>query len=390
MNDFGTPMGDAEINMLPPGSIKPHEELMAQSGVEMDIRLDFWNNGARAAADAAQAQNEAVQRQFNYNMDLYDMANEKIRQEREDVIASIESQAINEGRVAEHQDALNIRQYNYQMQIRNREQESLNQQFLKSEDIYSRQLGFNAASAEQARNNEYRRYQEIQAEAAFDIQEQRLEQLRLEGQFRAKGVSGRSAAKAQQITGADMGRMLAQINEATSSAGRNTKAVLQEIAQDKLAADLSADAQKMLHPGTLLEPLAPIQTPLTDYIYPRELQDFDFGPEPVLGATVSVNAAYANAQWNTIMGFAGMAATLAGGYMAAGSSKKLKDNIVKVGKSNDGHNIYNFNYKGDNRRFVGVIAEEILEQKPEAVRTMPNGHLGVIYDLIDVDFKEVF
>ena len=74
---------------------------------------------------------------------------------------------------------------------------------------------------------------------------------------------------------------------------------------------------------------------------------------------------------------------------AAGSSKKLKDNIVKIGKSIAGHNIYKFNYKGDSRRYVGVIAEEIQQTVPEAVVTMPNGFLGVIYDLIDVQFKEV-
>ena len=71
------------------------------------------------------------------------------------------------------------------------------------------------------------------------------------------------------------------------------------------------------------------------------------------------------------------------------SSKELKDNIVKIGRSIAGHNIYKFNYKGDSRRYVGVIAEEIQQTVPEAVVTMPNGFLGVIYDLIDVNFHEV-
>ncbi len=34
MNDFGVPMGDAEMNMQP---IKPHEKLMAESGLENNI-----------------------------------------------------------------------------------------------------------------------------------------------------------------------------------------------------------------------------------------------------------------------------------------------------------------------------------------------------------------
>jgi len=82
------------------------------------------------------------------------------------------------------------------------------------------------------------------------------------------------------------------------------------------------------------------------------------------------------------------AATIAIPFAAA-SSKELKDNIVKIGRSIAGHNIYKFNYKGDSRRYVGVIAEEIQQSVPEAVVTMPNGFLGVIYDLIDVNFHEV-
>ena len=74
---------------------------------------------------------------------------------------------------------------------------------------------------------------------------------------------------------------------------------------------------------------------------------------------------------------------------AVASTKKLKDNIVKIGRSIAGHNIYKFNYKGDSRRYVGVIAEEIQQSVPEAVVTMPNGFLGVIYDSIDVNFHEV-
>ena len=72
----------------------------------------------------------------------------------------------------------------------------------------------------------------------------------------------------------------------------------------------------------------------------------------------------------------------------AASSKKLKDNIVKIGKSISGYNIYKFNYKGNSKKYIGVIAEEIQQLKPEAVRMLPNGYLGVNYNLLDVEFKE--
>jgi len=36
-NEIGVPMNDAEMNMLPPGQNKPHQKMLAESGVEMNI-----------------------------------------------------------------------------------------------------------------------------------------------------------------------------------------------------------------------------------------------------------------------------------------------------------------------------------------------------------------
>ena len=36
-NEFGVPMNDAEMNMLPPGQNKPHQQMLAESGIEMNI-----------------------------------------------------------------------------------------------------------------------------------------------------------------------------------------------------------------------------------------------------------------------------------------------------------------------------------------------------------------
>ena len=69
-----------------------------------------------------------------------------------------------------------------------------------------------------------------------------------------------------------------------------------------------------------------------------------------------------------------------------GSSRLLKENIFKLGKSSEGHNVYKFNYKNNPTNYIGVIAEEVQKIKPEAVFKMANGFLGVNYDLIDVDF----
>ena len=322
MNDFGVPMGDAEMNMQP---IKPHEKLMAESGVEMNWgwvgaaigvvgSIIGGNKAASAAKSQANAQNEATEAQYQYDLELHQMNQDKIIADREEAILAIEKRAENEGRRAGYLDATAAQKYNYDMMIRNREQSSLNQQYLKSRDIYDVQSGLNAISEKQATENELRKYQEIQAESAFDLQEQRIEQLKAEGQFRAKGVSGRSARKAQQITGSDLGRMIAQINEATSAAGRNTKAVLKEIQADKISADLSAEAARMLDPGVLPEPIKPFATPMAEYLYPREIETFDYGPAPVMGAQYSASAAADRVWGQTISSVAG---TVGSGIMSA-------------------------------------------------------------------------
>lgn len=71
----------------------------------------------------------------------------------------------------------------------------------------------------------------------------------------------------------------------------------------------------------------------------------------------------------------------------AASDIRLKENIEPAGTEN-GHKVYTFNYKGDSRRFKGVMAQEVAQTHPEAVIDV-NGVLAVNYGAIGVEFKEV-
>lgn len=71
-----------------------------------------------------------------------------------------------------------------------------------------------------------------------------------------------------------------------------------------------------------------------------------------------------------------------------GSDRALKHNIVKVGKSPTGINIYEFEYKDKSfgeGRFRGVIAQEV----PHASHRKDDGYLYVNYSQIDVSFEKV-
>jgi hypothetical protein len=60
-----------------------------------------------------------------------------------------------------------------------------------------------------------------------------------------------------------------------------------------------------------------------------------------------------------------MAASAAAIYAA--SDRRLKENIEAIGKTNDGQTIYRYNYKGDPRTQIGLIAQEVEKHHPDAV-----------------------
>ena len=69
----------------------------------------------------------------------------------------------------------------------------------------------------------------------------------------------------------------------------------------------------MLRPEAPPEPLKPLATPVADYELPRELEDFDFGPQPIKGVSTtqvpSMLGVIANAAG---AGFSAYAASTAG------------------------------------------------------------------------------
>jgi len=80
----------------------------------------------------------------------------------------------------------------------------------------------------------------------------------------------------------------------------------------------------------------------------------------------------------------------AGNAMAAFgfSDSRLKENIEYIGKEN-GHKMYDFDYKDGSGRHRGVMAQDVIEYQPDAVWTMPNGYMAVDYDKLGVKMERV-
>lgn len=61
------------------------------------------------------------------------------------------------------------------------------------------------------------------------------------------------------------------------------------------------------------------------------------------------------------------------------SDKRLKQDIKKVGETDDGQNIYSYRYKGGKMMHMGLMAQEVEKKNPEAVHRDASGFRMVDY-----------
>lgn len=106
-----------------------------------------------------------------------------------------------------------------------------------------------------------------------------------------------------------------------------------------------------------------------------------------LNSVYSSQAANYQSPFSQIMGGAGAVAGLATAF----SDRRLKENIVLVGRDeSDRFNLYEFNYIGSpDRKFIGVMSDEVETLVPDAVVYDDLGFASVDYALINVPFEEI-
>jgi hypothetical protein len=81
--------------------------------------------------------------------------------------------------------------------------------------------------------------------------------------------------------------------------------------------------------------------------------------------------------------FAGSGAGSAGIASLLGMSDiRTKKNIEPIGKTFGGENLYKYQYKGSDIPQIGVMAQEIMQHKPEAVVKHPSGMFMVDYSQV--------
>jgi hypothetical protein len=87
----------------------------------------------------------------------------------------------------------------------------------------------------------------------------------------------------------------------------------------------------------------------------------------------------------------GAGAQLGAAWLGKPSDRRLKANIALVGKDErTGLNLYEFAYVGaPQRRFRGVMADEVIAYDPRAVSFDEQGYARVDYARLGIEFKEV-
>ena len=272
------------------------------------------NKQANAAKSAQQERNNATEAQYEYNKERWEMDKQKMLADRDYKVKEIEERARQEGQLAAFKDASNARQYNYQLQIRNKQQDTNERMFAKSDEIFRYQLGMNAMEERAARMDERQQLQEIHEEKRYEKNEAYIDGILAEGAIRARGIEGRSVDKARSVATMKAATSLALLNLSLQNATTASQSAIESIKRDRRVADLNAYASKMLDPGVLPMPLQPLATPQATFMYPRVYEDYDFGPEPVMGAMISPSSASAAVWGSSITSLAGAASDIVKGF----------------------------------------------------------------------------
>jgi hypothetical protein len=251
--------------------------------------------GGIGGQSEADAQNEAIERQYDYDKTAWRYGKKTTKADYKHNKKQWRMNIRNDETVSAWKDATNLQDWNYNLKIQDYEYSSQMRQYNKSNQIADQQLTFNAMAQKVANEAEYRKLEDSTKEIAFQNQDLILKAIQSEGAAAVKGQQGRSADKAGQAELASLGRNQAILAESLLSARADTEAAMKKVATDKFGADLAANAARMLKPERLPRPPKPLTTPRTKFLKPRRPKKHDFGPKPIKGAKASSTGAWLGA-----------------------------------------------------------------------------------------------
>jgi hypothetical protein len=106
------------------------------------------------------------------------------------------------------------------------------------------------------------------------------------------------------------------------------------------------------------------------------------GLSSVLGSQTSIANQNNQNSGNTAGAILGLGAAML-------SDRRVKENIVEIGRYQNGLPMYEFNYIGDSVRYRGVMAQDVKETFPEAIVETKDGIMAVNYAKLGLSMERV-
>ena len=262
-------------------------------------------------------------------------------------------------------------------------------------DFAAQQQGFGQAAQQAGLYN-----QALQNQYGMGLTSQQLANQAV-GQNFGQGLQAQAAQNVaqQQLFGQQMGTQQAQNaalqqNQQAAIQGQQAQnqAAAQQFNQNLQGAQFGNTAQQqalaqqlMLYQQPLNQITALMSGSQTQMPQFQGYQGSSVAPPPIFGATQATGQAamdqYGIQSANANAANAGLYSMLGAGIGAYPfSDRRLKSNIVQVGTHPLGIGVYEYDIFG--RRDVGVMADEVLEVRPEAVITHPSGYMMVNYGML--------
>ena len=268
--------------------------------------------GASASASAANKQEKAAKKaakeQYKYDKEKYKMNKKRLKADRDFTIEGIKIAKGNEETLADLKNQVALDNYESQLLQRQLSIKQATKQFARSNQLFNQQRTFNDLAARTARRGEQLRFNEQLKAAAFENQDLLIESLQERGAIQARGMSGRSIGRLTTNAIGALGRNQAIIQQQILGGMQARDQGIRNVDSQLLGQNIQAFANLMMPGEDPLMPVTPRATPISEYQMPRELKDFDFGPEPREGsvATGGASAAWLSGLANALPNIAGL------------------------------------------------------------------------------------
>jgi hypothetical protein len=127
--------------------------------------------GGISGQSEADAQNEAIERQYKYDMTSWRYGKKSTKADYRHRIKDWRMNIRNDETISAWKDATNLQDWEYNLKIQDYEYSSQMRQYNKSNEIADQQLTFNAMAQKVANEAEYRKLEDSTKEIAFQNQD---------------------------------------------------------------------------------------------------------------------------------------------------------------------------------------------------------------------------